>query len=67
MDAHYWLLPEETVNKMDFVSLSWLFALAVTLHNVEEALFLPAWSRKVGVMVNTKNKASIEKCGIIET
>ncbi len=30
---------------MGFVSLSWFFALAVTLHNLEEALWLPRWSR----------------------
>ncbi len=33
---------------MDFVLLSGLFALAVTLHNLEEALFLPTWSRSAG-------------------
>jgi len=33
---------------MDFVFLAGLFALAVTLHNLEEALFLPAWSRSAG-------------------
>lgn len=38
----------EAVSKMDFVLLSWLFALAVTLHNLEEALFLPTWSRSAG-------------------
>lgn len=34
--------------KMDFIFLAWLFALAVTLHNLEEALLLPAWSQKAG-------------------
>lgn len=33
---------------MNFVLLSWLFALAITLHNVEEGWFLPAWSRSAG-------------------
>ena len=33
---------------MDFVLLSGLFALAVTLHNLEEALLLPTWSRSAG-------------------
>ena len=33
---------------MNFVLLSWVFALAVTLHNLEEACFLPAWSRSAG-------------------
>lgn len=33
---------------MDFILLCWLFALAVTLHNLEEALWLPAWSRSAG-------------------
>jgi len=33
---------------MEFAGLVWLFAAAVTAHNVEEALFLPAWSRRAG-------------------
>jgi len=33
---------------MDFVLLAGLFALAVTLHNIEEALWLPAWSQAAG-------------------
>lgn len=33
---------------MDFVLLSGLFALTVTLHNLEEALLLPRWSRSAG-------------------
>lgn len=33
---------------MNFVSLSWAFAVAVTIHNLEEALFLPRWSREAG-------------------
>jgi uncharacterized protein with HXXEE motif len=33
---------------MNFVLLSWLFALAVTLHNAEEGWLLPAWSRSAG-------------------
>jgi len=33
---------------MNFVLLSWLFALAITLHNAEEAWLLPAWSRSAG-------------------
>jgi len=33
---------------MNFVSLSWFFAAAVTVHNLEEALFLPQWSQKAG-------------------
>jgi hypothetical protein len=33
---------------MDFVLLSGLFALAVTLHNIEEALLLPKWSQSAG-------------------
>jgi hypothetical protein len=31
---------------MTFFTLTWLFVLAVALHNLEEALLLPAWSRK---------------------
>jgi hypothetical protein len=34
--------------EMNFVLLSWLFALAITLHNAEEGWFLPAWSRSAG-------------------
>ncbi len=33
---------------MDFVLFSWLFTLAVTLHNLEEALLLPGWSQSAG-------------------
>jgi len=31
---------------MSFQSLQWLFPIAVTLHNGEEALWFPDWSRK---------------------
>jgi hypothetical protein len=34
---------------MNFVRLSILFALAVTLHNLEEAVLLPAWSQSAGL------------------
>jgi hypothetical protein len=30
---------------VSFESLAWLFAAAVTLHNLEEAIWLPAWSK----------------------
>jgi hypothetical protein len=33
---------------MDFNCLSWLFAIALTVHNVEEAIWLPAWSQTAG-------------------
>lgn len=33
---------------MDFVVLCWLFAVAITIHNTEEALYLPAWSVTAG-------------------
>jgi hypothetical protein len=33
---------------MTFETLTWLFVLAVALHNLEEALWLPAWSRSPG-------------------
>lgn len=33
---------------MDFVLLAWLFVLVITLHNLEEALLLPAWSQTAG-------------------
>ena len=33
---------------MDFHWLAWLFAFAVTLHNLEEALWLPVWSQTAG-------------------
>lgn len=33
---------------MNFIVLTWLFAVAITLHNLEEALLLPAWSRSAG-------------------
>ena len=34
---------------MDFALLSWLFVAAVTLHNIEEAVWLPAWTKGAGV------------------
>lgn len=33
---------------MNFDTLAWLFAAAVTLHNLEEAIWLPAWSKGGG-------------------
>ena len=33
---------------MNFVLLSWLFALVVTIHNLEEAILLPKWSKTAG-------------------
>ena len=33
---------------MTYSELGWFFALAVTLHNAEEALFLPKWSMCAG-------------------
>ncbi len=33
---------------MSFSLLCWLFAVAITLHNLEEALWLPQWSKSVG-------------------
>lgn len=33
---------------MDFVLAAWLFAGAVTVHNLEEAILLPAWSNTAG-------------------
>ena len=33
---------------MTFAVLSWLFVLAVALHNAEEAIWLPAWSATAG-------------------
>lgn len=33
---------------MTFFTLTWLFVLAVALHNLEEALWLPAWSQRAG-------------------
>lgn len=33
---------------MTFVGWAWLFALAVTLHNLEEAIWLPRWSKQAG-------------------
>jgi len=33
---------------MNFVLLSWLFALVITIHNIEEAILLPKWSKTAG-------------------
>jgi hypothetical protein len=34
--------------QIDFVLLSWLFAISVTVHNLEEAIWLPKWSVSAG-------------------
>jgi hypothetical protein len=31
-----------------FNELKWLFPIAITLHNLEEAIWLPAWSNRAG-------------------
>ena len=33
---------------MSFGNLQWLFPIVVSLHNAEEALWLPAWSKRTG-------------------
>lgn len=33
---------------MNFTTLSWLFAAAVTIHNLEEAIWLPRWAANAG-------------------
>jgi len=33
---------------MEFNLLIWLFALAITVHNIEEEIWLPAWSKTAG-------------------
>ena len=33
---------------MGFVELQWLFPIAITLHNLEEAIWLPSWSKNAG-------------------
>jgi hypothetical protein len=41
-------VPEDIKDKMNFPILSGLFAVAMTLHNLEEALWLPKWSQSAG-------------------
>jgi hypothetical protein len=33
---------------MTFLVLTWLFVLAMAVHNLEEAIWLPAWSQRIG-------------------
>ena len=33
---------------MTFLMLVWAFAIAITIHNIEEAILLPAWSQGAG-------------------
>ena len=33
---------------MDFIWFTWLFVFAVAVHNLEEAIWLPAWSQRAG-------------------
>jgi hypothetical protein len=35
--------------EMSFQTLAWAFPLVVTLHNAEEALWLPGWSERAGL------------------
>jgi hypothetical protein len=46
------LLPDKanamTFDAMTFDDLAWVFVAAVVCHNLEEAVFLPAWSRSAG-------------------
>jgi len=35
---------------MSFRNLEWLFPIVATLHNAEEAIWLPDWSRRVGFL-----------------
>jgi hypothetical protein len=37
-----------TKHPMNFVQSGWLFAIAVIVHNLEEAIWLPDWSRTAG-------------------
>lgn len=34
--------------QVDFTVLSWIFAIAITVHNIEEAIWLPQWSLSAG-------------------
>jgi hypothetical protein len=34
--------------EMSFGNLQWLFPIVITLHNAEEAVWLPDWSKRVG-------------------
>ena len=40
--------PKGIKDGMSFPLLSWLFAVAITIHNLEEALWLPGWSQSAG-------------------
>ncbi|MGA3008688.1 MAG: HXXEE domain-containing protein [Terracidiphilus sp.] len=42
---------------MSFGNLQWLFPIVVALHNAEEAIWLPAWSKRTGSMF-----ARVEPC-----
>ena len=41
--------------EMSFIEWRWLFLVAITLHNREEAIWLPAWSKQAGKLVATVN------------
>ncbi|TIV78605.1 MAG: HXXEE domain-containing protein [Mesorhizobium sp.] len=36
------------IDRTVFIILAWLFAAAVVVHNLEEAILLPAWSKRAG-------------------
>ena len=41
------------MSKLSFRTCALLFVAAITMHNIEEALFLPSWSNPVGIKVSS--------------
>ncbi|UZJ40233.1 HXXEE domain-containing protein [Prosthecochloris sp. SCSIO W1101] len=41
------------MSKLNFRTCALLFLVAITTHNIEEALFLPSWSNPVGIEVSS--------------
>jgi hypothetical protein len=52
---------------MSFNNLQWLFAIAVTLHNLEEGLWFPQWSQKVSGWPHPVGKFPFRLAAIVLT
>jgi hypothetical protein len=51
----------------DFETLQWLFPLAITIHNLEEAVWLPGWSKYAGKFHHPVGKVEFRFAVVILT
>ena len=50
---------------MQFAKLMWIFPIALTLHNLEEAIWFPAWSQNAGVWARPVGTAEFRVAALI--